>query len=116
MTGLRALAAAVLGLVTLLLHLAQLVPCFVVVYVGLAAVAVLPGMWAGLWSDSAPRTVPGALTAAPTDPSPVTSPTYHPRHVTPMGITAGESTHGSTHATHGTGALTFSPPSSWGET
>jgi hypothetical protein len=110
------MAAAVLAQAAVLLHLGQLVPWFVALYVGLAGVAVLPGMWSGLWSDSAPHTVPGALTAALTDPPSVTSHTYHPRHVTLPPITPGESSHGSTHATHGPGALTVSPPSSWGET
>lgn len=57
----------------------------------------------------------GALTHAPTRPPGVTSPTYHPRHVTAWGITGGDTTHGSTHATHGAGAVTGSPPSTEGD-
>lgn len=59
---------------------------------------------------------PGAVTGAHTHPSGITSRTYHSRHVTPLGITAGESSHGSTHAMHAPGALTVSPPSIEGET
>lgn len=35
---------------------------------------------------------------------------------TTLGITAGESSHGTTHATHAQGAVTVSPPSVQGET
>lgn len=49
MKALRVAAAVDLGLVAALLHLAQLAPWWVVAYLVLAGVAVLPGMFAGLW-------------------------------------------------------------------
>lgn len=49
MSTLRALCSVVLGLSAALEYLVRLGPPWLPLYLALAGVAVLPGMWRGLW-------------------------------------------------------------------